>query len=63
MLQDISEQIDKADAFLIITPEYNHSVPPALTNLLDHFSPAQYHFKPSGIVSYSLVYHRHFNLN
>src|SRR5687768_12045752 len=26
-----------ADAFVIVTGEYNHSVPPALSNLLDHF--------------------------
>ena len=27
----------QADAFVIVSGEYNHSVPPALTNLLDHF--------------------------
>lgn len=41
-----------ADAFVIVTGEYNHSVPPALSNLLDHFL-EEYFFRPSAIVSYS----------
>ena len=41
-----------ADGFVIVTGEYNHSIPPALKNLLDHFQ-TEYYFKPSGIVSYS----------
>lgn len=41
-----------ADAFVIVTGEYNHSVPPALSNLLDHFL-VEYFFRPSAIVSYS----------
>jgi len=41
-----------ADAFVIVTGEYNHSLPPPLTNLLDHFL-EEYFFRPSAIVSYS----------
>ncbi len=41
-----------SDAFVIVTGEYNHSIPPALSNLLDHFL-QEYHYRPSGIVSYS----------
>ena len=41
-----------ADGFVIVTAEYNHGLPPALTNLLDHFL-AEYYFRPSAIVSYS----------
>jgi len=26
-----------ADAFIVVSGEYNHSIPPALSNLLDHF--------------------------
>lgn len=40
------------DVFLIVTGEYNHSIPPALKNLLDHFQ-TEYFFKPSAIASYS----------
>jgi len=41
-----------ADAFVIVTGEYNHSVPPVLSNLLDHFL-EEYFFRPSAIVCYS----------
>ncbi len=41
-----------ADAFVIVTGEYNHSAPPALLNLLDHFL-EEYFFRPSAILSYS----------
>lgn len=42
----------KSDGFLIVTGEYNHSIPPAMKNLLDHFQ-TEYFFKPSAIASYS----------
>jgi NAD(P)H-dependent FMN reductase len=42
----------QADAFVIVTGEYNHSTPPALMNLLDHFL-EEYFWRPSAIVSYS----------
>lgn len=41
-----------ADAFVIVTGEYNHGLPAALKNLLDHFR-EEYFFRPSAIVSYS----------
>src|SRR5262245_20979343 len=41
-----------ADGFVVVTGEYNHSVPPALSNLLDHFL-EEYYFRPSAIVCYS----------
>jgi NAD(P)H-dependent FMN reductase len=40
------------DGFLIVSGEYNHGIPPALKNLLDHFL-EEYFFRPSGIVCYS----------
>ncbi|CAD5116346.1 DgyrCDS5246 [Dimorphilus gyrociliatus] len=46
-------KIKEADAFVIVTPEYNHSLPPALTNMLDHFGSSVYSWKPSAIVCYS----------
>ena len=41
-----------ADAFVLVTGEYNHGVPPALSNLLDHFL-EEYFWRPSAVVSYS----------
>ena len=52
VLERLAAMYRAADAFVIVTGEYNHSVPPALTNLLDHFL-EEYFFRPSAIVSYS----------
>ena len=41
-----------ADGFVIVSAEYNHGIPPALKNLLDHFL-EEYFFRPSAIASYS----------
>lgn len=51
-LERLAEIIKSADAYVIVSAEYNHSIPPALSNLLDHFL-EQYFFKPSAIVCYS----------
>jgi NAD(P)H-dependent FMN reductase len=41
-----------ADGFVVVSGEYNHGIPPALKNLLDHFL-EEYFFRPSAIVCYS----------
>lgn len=51
-MEELAQILGKADGFVIISGEYNHSVPPALKNLLDHFQ-KEYFFKPSAIVTYS----------
>lgn len=51
-LERLASMYRDADAFVIVTGEYNHSVPPALVNLLDHFL-EEYFWRPSAIVSYS----------
>lgn len=43
-----------ADAFVVITPEYNHSYPAGLKNLIDWYN-AEWHAKPIGFVSYGGV--------
>src|SRR5436190_4693413 len=47
----LSKRIFEADAFILVSPEYNGSYSPALKNLFDHF-PKQHH-KPFGIVTAS----------
>ncbi|MCP9212152.1 NADPH-dependent FMN reductase [Streptomyces sp. NEAU-Y11] len=50
-LQAVSPRLDAADAYAVITPEYNHSYPAALKNAIDwHYS--QWRAKPVGFVSY-----------
>ena len=47
----LAERIFDADAFILVSPEYNGSYSPALKNLLDHFPKQQR--KPFGIVTAS----------
>jgi chromate reductase, NAD(P)H dehydrogenase (quinone) len=49
-LQDL---IAEADCYVIVSPEYNHIVPPALASVMGHFGGSCYSSKPSGIVTYS----------
>jgi NAD(P)H-dependent FMN reductase len=46
-----AEQVDRADGFIFVTPEYNHSYPAVLKNALDHLY-TQWVHKPGAIVSY-----------
>ena len=52
VLERLATRIRAADAFIIVSGEYNHSIPPALSNLLDHFL-EEYFWRPSAIVCYS----------
>lgn len=51
-LKSLSKILSEADAYIIVTAEYNHGMPPALSNLMSHFN-KEYKKKPAGIVSYS----------
>ena len=42
------------DAFVFVTPEYNHSAPPALINALDHLY-LEWNYKAAAFVSYGGV--------
>jgi NAD(P)H-dependent FMN reductase len=44
--------LERADSFVVVTGEYNHSIPPALKNMLDHYQ-KEYFFKPTSIACYS----------
>jgi NAD(P)H-dependent FMN reductase len=51
-LEELAEIYRQADGFMVVSGEYNHGIPPALKNLLDHFL-EEYFWRPSGIVCYS----------
>jgi NAD(P)H-dependent FMN reductase len=51
-LQRLADLYRRSDAFLVISAEYNHGVPPALANTLDHFL-EEYLWRPSAICCYS----------
>jgi len=51
-LESLAALYRSVDGFLVVSAEYNHGIPPALKNLLDHFL-EEYFWRPSGIVCYS----------
>jgi NAD(P)H-dependent FMN reductase len=51
-VEQVGDLFQSADCFLFVTGEYNYSVPPVLSNLIDHYL-EQYHRKVAAIASYS----------
>jgi NAD(P)H-dependent FMN reductase len=51
-LSPLAKLYGRVDGFCVVSAEYNHSIPPGLTNLIDHFL-EEYFFRPSAIVCYS----------
>ena len=53
-LTDYLSRLGEADAFVVITPEYNHSYPASLKHAVD-FANLEWHRKPLAFVSYGGV--------
>jgi NAD(P)H-dependent FMN reductase len=51
---DLRERMANADAFIVVTPEYNHGYPAPLKSLIDSVG-AEWHAKPVAFVSYGGV--------
>ncbi|WP_335937271.1 NADPH-dependent FMN reductase [Streptomyces sp. PTD5-9] len=49
--RELAARLAAADAFVVVTPEYNHSYPAALKNVLDWYLD-EWAAKPAGFVSY-----------
>jgi len=49
----LEAMIREAGAYAMVSPEYNHSMSPALGDLLNHFPSSAFAFKPSLIATYS----------
>jgi len=47
----LRQHIGAADAFIVVTPEYNHGYPASLKSLIDSVGP-EWHAKPVAFVSY-----------
>jgi NAD(P)H-dependent FMN reductase len=52
--RDWSATVDRADAFVLVTPEYNHGYPASLKNAIDYLN-EEWSGKPVGFVSYGGV--------
>lgn len=46
-----SETVARGDAYVMVTPEYNHATPPSLLNAIDYLV-LEWAYKPVGLVSY-----------
>ncbi|MDV9189221.1 NAD(P)H-dependent oxidoreductase [Streptomyces sp. SR27] len=51
LLAAVSPRLAAADAFVVVTPEYNHSYPAPLKNAIDWHN-REWHAKPVGFVAY-----------
>lgn len=51
-LEKLAALFRSADGFAVVSGEYNHGVPPALSNLMDYFL-EEYFWRPAAIVTYS----------
>ena len=52
-LEELATAIKHADGYVMVSPEYNHSMSPALAHLLNHFGSSLFSYKPSVIATYS----------
>ncbi|SLN33153.1 FMN-dependent NADPH-azoreductase [Falsiruegeria litorea R37] len=52
-MEALAQKIEAADSYVMVSPEYNHSMSPALADLLNHFGSSLFSYKPSTIVTYS----------
>jgi NAD(P)H-dependent FMN reductase len=50
-LEPLSPRLDEADAFVVVTPEYNHAYPAVLKSAID-WHVTEWRAKPVGFVSY-----------
>jgi NAD(P)H-dependent FMN reductase len=51
-VEKVAQIFKRADGILIVSGEYNHGIPPALKNIIDHYKD-EYKNKPSAIATYS----------
>ncbi len=52
LMESLAKTLRAADGFAIVSGEYNHGIPPALKNLMDHYL-EEYFWRPAAIVTYS----------
>jgi NAD(P)H-dependent FMN reductase len=54
-LTPLAELYARVDGFCIVSGEYNHSIPPGMSNLIDYFL-EEYFWHPSAIVCYGTAF-------
>ncbi|KAL1429379.1 hypothetical protein MTO96_016338 [Rhipicephalus appendiculatus] len=53
-LSRLHDKVKEAHGYLVLCPEYNRCIAPALGSAMDHFPPDSYRHKPCAIVAYSI---------
>ena len=53
-MPETKTKLENSSGFIFVCAEYNATIPPALTNLLDYFPPNVFRHKPASIVTYSM---------
>lgn len=51
-LAGLAQLYARSDGYVVVSAEYNHSIPPGVSNLIDYFL-EEYAFRPAAIVCYS----------
>jgi len=52
-LQKLNAMVEGADCYMVVSPEYNHTMPPALTAMMNQIGCSKYANKVSACVTYS----------
>lgn len=52
-LETLAGEIEAADGYVMVSPEYNHAMSPALADMLNHFGSSLFAYKASAIATYS----------
>ena len=53
-IQELCDRMRGMDAVVMVSPEYNFSIPPGLSNLLANIPPMICTWKPCAFVTYSI---------
>jgi len=53
-LKPLADLYARTDGFCVVSGEYNHTIQPGLSNLIDYFL-EEYFWRPSAIISYSVT--------
>lgn len=53
-LSRLHDKVKRADGYLVLCPEYNRCIAPALSSAMDQFPPDSYRHKPCAIIAYSI---------
>ena len=53
-IKELSDRMRGVDGVVMVSPEYNWSIPPGLSNMLDNLDPNVCTWKPCAFVTYSI---------